>query len=161
MLSVGGQRETDGMSETIPSPASPDSLSAPPESSPRSSWRRSSSRRSRWALLAVPAIGCAVTVANAIAAIAVTRPAGGFILFGSDVGPHTPADVYASTHHADAYLTSHPLILAASFALIVAATGLATIRRRVAATLLLCAAAVMPWFPAIAFLHHLLQLTGH
>jgi hypothetical protein len=41
---------------------------------------------------------------------------------------------------------------------VAAAMALAFTRRRGLAALLLCAAAVMPWIPAIDFLHHVWQL---
>jgi hypothetical protein len=56
-----------------------------------------------------------------------------------------------------AYITSHPLLLAAC-AILIAATALAFTRRRALAVLLLYAAAAMPWIPAIDFLHHVWQL---
>jgi hypothetical protein len=40
----------------------------------------------------------------------------------------------------------------------VAATALAATPRKVPAALLLCAAAITPWVPAVVFLHHVWQL---
>jgi hypothetical protein len=77
---------------------------------------------------------------------------------GSGASLQDPVGAWAGAHYPDAYLTSHPLLLAACCALIAAATALAAARRRVPVTLLLCAAAVMPWAPAMAFLHHVWQL---
>jgi hypothetical protein len=123
-------------------------------------------KRNHWALLTIPAIGCAVTVANGIAALIVTAVIGS-IFVGYEPSPHQPANAWANAHATDVYLTSHPLLLAAWCALIVAAAGAVTFRHRLPAalqgkivvTLLLCAAAVMPWIPAMAFLHHMALLT--
>lgn len=77
-------------------------------------------------------------------------------LFAGDSA--SPASAWAGAHYTDAYLTSHPLLLAACCALIATAAALAATSRRVPAALLLCVAAVTPWVPATAFLHHVWQL---
>jgi hypothetical protein len=109
------------------------------------------------ALRAVPVIGGAVTVANAIVAIGFAGVVMALVL-GFDSNPHTPANAYLGAHYTDAYPASHPLLLEVWCALIVAATGLATFRRRVPAGLLLGAAAVLPWIPAMSLLYHVWQL---
>jgi hypothetical protein len=112
------------------------------------------SRRGIRALLAVPVIGAAATAFSGFVAIAVTSVAGA-LFAGSST---SPASLWADAHYTDAYLTSHPLLLAACCALVVAATALAATPRKVPAALLLCAAAITPWVPAVVFLHHVWQL---
>lgn len=144
------RRDPYGMSETVTSLISPARVAA---------------KRNTWALVTVPAIGCAVTVANGIAALVVVAVVG-TIFVGYEPSPHQPANAWATAHASDVYLTSHPLLLAAWCALIVAAAGAVTFRHRLpaafraklAVALLLCAAAVMPWIPAMAFLHHMALL---
>jgi hypothetical protein len=83
---------------------------------------------------------------------------GGALLIGANASPRLPANAYGQAHYTDVYLWSHPFYLAACIALIAGATAAATFRRTGLAVLLLCAAAVLPWLPAMAFLHHIWQL---
>jgi hypothetical protein len=52
---------------------------------------RVASKRNNWALLTVPVTGCAVTVANGIAALVVTAIIGS-IFVGYEPSPHQPAN---------------------------------------------------------------------
>ncbi|HTR94337.1 MAG TPA: hypothetical protein VMI73_21590 [Trebonia sp.] len=70
----------------------------------------------------------------------------------------TAASGWAAGRTAAMAGTSHPLLTVACGILVTAAMALAFTRRRVLAVLLLCAAAAMPWIPAIDFLHHVWQL---
>ncbi|HEX4831207.1 MAG TPA: hypothetical protein VH478_08970 [Trebonia sp.] len=123
----------------------------------RSSVTTIRSWRLNWGLLGVPAVGLAGTAVSSVAALGVTGLVGMFVV-GYDPSPTQPANAYASAHYQDAYLTSHPLLLAAWCALVVAGTGLTAARRGLAAALLVGAAAILPWIPAMAFLHHVWDL---
>ena len=101
-------------------------------------------------------IGTAATAASGWAA-GLTAAVASF-LFTGNTDPHLRANAYANAHFSDVYLTSHPLLTAACGILVTAAMALAFTRRRVLAALLLCAAAAVPWIPAIDFLHHVWQL---
>jgi hypothetical protein len=123
--------------------------------SPASQYHPAGPRRG--ALLAVPAIGVGATAVSGFAALIVTAVAGALFI-GANASPRLPANAYGQAHYNDIYLWSYPLYLAACVALIAGATAFATFRRNGLAALLLCAAAVLPWLPAMAFLHHIAQL---
>src|ERR1700745_4358058 len=110
MMSVHGPRDPDGMSETIFRPASPNRLFSQRAFSQRYPGQRDSARLSIGALRAVPVIGGALTVANAIVAIGVAGVVMALLL-GFDSNPHTPANAYLGAHYTDAYPASHPLLL--------------------------------------------------
>jgi hypothetical protein len=113
-------------------------------------------RRDPAAGLAATLIGTAATAASGWTA-ALTAGVASF-LFTGNTDPHVRANAYADAHFSDVYLTSHPLLTVACGLLVAAAMALAFTRRRGLAALLLCAAAAMPWIPAIDFLHHVWQL---
>jgi hypothetical protein len=106
--------------------------------------------------LAAVLAGAAVTAASNWAA-GLTADVASFLLT-RNTGPSVHASAYADAHFTAACLTSHPLLQAACGILVTAAMALAFTRRRLPAVLLLCAAAVVPWIPAVDFLHHVWQL---
>jgi hypothetical protein len=116
-------------------------------------------RPSTGVLIGVPVIGCVGTAVSGLAALGVTIVIGVFAT-GYEPSPTQPANAYATAHYQDTYLTSSPLLLAAWCTLIVAATGLAAARRGGAAAILVCAATVLPWLPAMTFLHHVWELAS-
>jgi hypothetical protein len=65
---------------------------------------------------------------------------------------------YANARFSDVHLASHPMLTAACGILVTAAMALTFTRRPALAALLVCAAAAVPWIPAIDFLHHVWQL---
>jgi hypothetical protein len=153
MLAAPGRRDPEVMSQTI-------GMNQPARTYPRAPGLAGqdafTSRRDPTAGLAATLIGAAATAASGWIA-GLTAGVLSFLFTGS-TDPHVRANAYADAHFTDVYLTSHPLLLAACGILIAAATALAFTRRRGLAVLLLCAAAAMPWIPAVDFLHHVWQL---
>ena len=113
-------------------------------------------RRDPLAGFAATLIGTAATVASGWAA-GLTAAVASF-LFTGNTDPHERANAYTSAHFSDVYLSSHPLLTVACGILVTAAMALAFTRRRVLAVLMVCAAAAVPWIPAVDFLHHVWQL---
>ena len=109
-------------------------------------------RRDPLAGFAATLIGTAATAASGWAAGLAAAVAS--FLFTGNTDPHERANAYTNAHFSDVYLTSHPLLTAACGVLVTAAMALAFTRRRALAVLLVCAAAVVPWIPAVDFLHH-------
>jgi hypothetical protein len=121
---------------------------------------RADSRYEAWPLFAFPAFGCALAVVSAFTVFAVASLAG-VVALGDSASPGQPAYDYVNTHFPGSvlgFLTGHPLAVAACCVLVLAATGLAAIRRWVPAVLLLVAAAVPPWVPGLAFILQLWSL---
>ena len=119
-----------------------------------------SSRRATWALSAFPAIGCAATVVSAFAMFALASFVALFDL-GDSASPGQPAYDYVQHHCPNSligFLTGYPAVLAACCVLVLAATGLGTLRRWTAAIVLLLAAAALPWIPGLFFVFHLVSL---
>ena len=131
----------------IPAVISPSYLPAHPSTAGSLPARR----RSNPALFAYPAIGGVITVASGFVASAFAAIAAALVV--EYASPHQPANAYANAHFSDARLTSNPLLLAACCTLIAAAAGGAHHRKGLA-VLLLCMAALIPWIPAMTFLHH-------
>ena len=119
-----------------------------------------SARRAPWALFTFPVLGCVLAAVSAFAVFAIASLSGVFAL-GDSASPGQPAYDYVNTHFPGSvlgFLTGYPLVLAACCVLVLAATGLAVVRRWVPAVLLLLATAAPPWVPGLAFIGHLWSL---
>jgi hypothetical protein len=153
MQAAPGHREAENMNHAIDMNQPSRTYPRAPGLTEEDTW---TPRHDPRALYAVPLIGTAATAASAWTALL----AAGVLsfLFTGNTDPHVRANAYTNAHFPDAYLAHNPLVLAACCILVIAATALAYTRRRLPAVLLLCAAAAMPWIPAIDFLHHVWQL---
>ena len=124
---------------------------------------RIDSQRAAWALVTFPVLGGLLATLSAFAVFAAASFAGTLAL-GDSASPGQPAYDYVNTHFPNGvlgFLTGYPLALAACCALVLAATALATFRRRIPAVLLLLAAAAVPWVAGLAFIAHLWSLPLH
>ena len=126
------------------------------------SYRGTSARRASWAMFTFPVLGFVLAAISAFAVFAVASLAGTLAL-GDSAGPGQPAYDYVNTYFPGSvlgFLTGYPLVVVAWCVLVLAATGLAVIRRWVPAVLLLLATAAPPWVPGLAFIFHLWSLGG-